>query len=397
MSRRMCGRARPADMTSFMIAGYNRAMRRKSAPTGSALDDILMKRLAALLFLALAACGEEPVRSQQAQPPVFPRYAEGLPSTGPQHALFGDDCPVHVEADEIGLINRVGGGKCTVLLQPGFSVAVEHFEGPAGPVPLFIFRPRQRESIRRIVVRLVGGPGGDIAAIVDSARGAQLARLAAAGTATVSFGYAGTRSRLVEGRDTIDLAADELVAYLRFLDRKFPGVPKIVLGESLGGYVASQAARRLQGIPLVLAAPPLATPRTLAEYFDRTVSDRQRAVEAKLVTVSTFEGGRIVPVEDRMVNTFQIGGAIFSDHLDVSVADLLPPERARCYTLIYGTADRVIGIAEVPALRRRLPEMRVVALPGIEHDPRLRADAERLYAPIGQAIEQASCPGSRAG
>jgi hypothetical protein len=99
----------------------------------------------------------------------------------------------------------------------------------------------------------------------------------------------------------------------------------------------------------------------------------------------------VVPVETRMMNQWHMFSAIFADHLAVTFSDLLPPDRMRCYTLIYGTADQTIGTAEIPAVQRRFPGLRVVALPGLDHKPEGEAQIGIAGRAITAAVNSATC------
>jgi hypothetical protein len=199
----------------------------------------------------------------------------------------------------------------------------------------------------------------------------------------------------VEGRDTIDLAANELAAYAAYLEGRYPGLPKLILAESFGEYVAARAADRLRGIPIVLAAPLLGRPRDLLALFDAPGWERMRKVNAVTVTLADFSSGAVVRRRERMINQWQMMRAMFADHLDLSTAQLLSEAGHRCITLVYGTDDRKIGVAEIPAMRRLLPDMKVMPMPALGHELEKPDDEERMRVTLEQAIAKARCPAGR--
>jgi len=349
----------------------------------------MMKWVWCVAMLALGGCDSPEQPANRVISP-FPPLAKGLPSSEKEFGSFGSACGLTPVLEEL----RIYGARddeCRVLRQPGFSINVERFAGPAGDIPLFIFRPSDMRQARRIVVWLVGGPGENLPVAVNTPDGREFARLARQGVVTIFFGYAGTFPRFVENTDTIDLAADELVAYARFLERRQRAIPIVVLGESLGGYIAARASPRLPRHPIVLVAPPVMSPRELLENFSRITSERARAIGARRVTIARIEQGRLVPIEERMLNRERMLRAIVADHLDMRLEDMLRPNRAHCYSLVYGTADIVIGIQDLPGLRRRLPAMRVIALHGVEHDPRSELGRQLLRAASAAAAVTATC------
>jgi pimeloyl-ACP methyl ester carboxylesterase len=343
----------------------------------------------AIALALLAACNSSP------PPEAFTNVtivlpARGLPVSQVERSRFGDDCRLQNVVEEAMLGEAIEHGGCMAFHQPNFAVSAEHFEGPAGRLPLLIFRPRTQTGMHRLVIQLVGGPAGDIWPMVLSDWGRYFGTRAAAGTVTIAFGYAGTRTRLVDGIDTLDLAAAELAAYVRLLHHHFPALPVVVVGESMGGYVAARAARDLPGTPMVFLAPPLVSPRQLLARRGPEF-ERAKQFNRSLVTLSRLERGRVVPVATRMTNQWHMFNTIFADHLDVTFADMLPPDRTRCYALIYGTADEIIGTAEIPAVRRRFPGLRVVTLLGLPHKPEGEGPIAVAEQAVTAAVDAATC------
>lgn len=334
----------------------------------------------------------EKAGAQAAQGFTFIRPAKGLPEMGKLESRFGGDCLLTHTAEEPALGAAEDRGECASFRQAKFRISVERFDGPLGPLPLQIYQPEQAGSLRRILVRIVGGPADGIGVAVNDWLGRLLGDAAAAGTATVTLGYVGTSSRLVEGRDTIDLAAQEVAAYVAYLERRYPNIPKMILAESFGGYVAARAADRLRGIPIVLAAPLLQRPGALLDSFEGPEWERMRNVNARRVTLADIRDGVVVRREERMINNFQMMRAMFADHLDRSATEYLTQAGHDCLTLVYGTADPKIGVSEIPGMQRALPDMKVIPMPGLGHELTGPDQEGRMRAALEQAIAQATCP-----
>jgi pimeloyl-ACP methyl ester carboxylesterase len=315
---------------------------------------------------------------------------KGVAGAGLERAEFGRDCALQAVPDERELQRGFEQGTCFKLYQRDFAVAVEHFDGPYGTLPLVIFRPRENVEIRRIVVRVVGGPAGGIETAIASDAGRLLGEEARDGAATVFLGYAGTKHRFLEGVDTIDMAADELAAYVGALRRSHPDTPIAVVGESMGGYISARAAPNLPRIPIVLAAPLVVSPRILLARLAAS-SPEGIDFDRSLVTLSRLHDGRIEPVTSRMLYRSRMLTGILSRHLDTSLADLLARARGECVAIVHGDADETIGISSIPSLRERLPQVRVTAIPGMRHQLASRAEWERAEREIKAAIEASPC------
>jgi pimeloyl-ACP methyl ester carboxylesterase len=341
-----------------------------------------------LLPLALVGCNSsEPASNGHLS---FVPPARGVAGSGLARAEFGGNCALRTIPDERLVRQAIDDGSCVKLYQPGFALVVEHFAGPSGTLPLLIVRPRENAPIRRIVVRMIGGPAGDIQPGLMTDRGRSLGLAAQRGTVTVFPGYAGTRHRLVEGADTIDLAAGELRAYVADLKRRHAEAEIAVVGESMGGYITARASPELPRVPLILFSPPLTTPRTLLSRV-AALSPEGTRVDRTLVVVSRLHEGRVEPIEPRMTLQWRMLNDILSGHLDTDLADFLRQSRGRCVALIYGDADPIIGVPSIDAVRERVPGITIRAISHMKHAPDDGAEWALAEREIEREIDESPC------
>jgi pimeloyl-ACP methyl ester carboxylesterase len=333
-------------------------------------------RILAGLLLTASCDSPDPVTNVTFIMPV-----RGIAGSGLERAEFGRDCALEAVPDERDLQTAVEHRTCLKLYQPDFVVAAEHFDGPYGSLPLIIYRPRENVEIRRIVVRIIGGPGESIRRAIGSDEGRLLGERARQGIATVFLGYVGTQHRFLEGVDTIDMAANELAAYAGALGRSHPDTPIAVVGESLGGYIAARAAPNLPRIPTILIAPLVSKPRDLLAHLAASSPERID-FDRSLVTLSRVRDGRIEPMRSEMLYHSRMLTGIVSRHLDVRLAELLAPTRGECVAIIYGEADEVIGTPSIPELRQVLPQARISMVPGMGHSPSSAAERARVEQEI---------------
>jgi len=130
-------------------------------------------------------------------------------------------------------------------------------------------RQSQPSTPSVLVLDLVGGPAGDISpGLNDSIQEALVQR----GATVVKPAYAGTRHRSRYPAPDLDDAVREIVEIVRMLHRANPHSKLIVMGESLGGYIAAKAVSSEHDLPvdgLSLIVPLVYSPDQAIKNFRR--------------------------------------------------------------------------------------------------------------------------------
>ncbi len=160
--------------------------------------------------------------------------------------------------DAVALVEAPGSG--CVVWDSSSAVGIISFLGSMNVdgirVPVIGYAKKQSHPITPsvLVLDLVGGPAGDISpGLNDSIQEALVRR----GAIVMKPAYAGTRHRSRYPAPDLDYAVREIGEIARKLRRANPRSRLIVMGESLGGYIAAKAVSsyydlRVDGLSLIV-------------------------------------------------------------------------------------------------------------------------------------------------
>lgn len=174
-------------------------------------------------------------------------------------------------ADAVALVEAPGSG--CVVWDSSSAIGINSFLGSIDangariPVIAYAKDPATPSASAVIVLDLVGGPAGDISpGLNDSLQEA----LAKRGAIVMKPAYAGTRHRSRFPAPNLDAAVQEIVEIIEKLRKANRHAKLIVMGESLGGYIAAKAMfehRSLSVDGLALVLPLVYSPNQALENF----------------------------------------------------------------------------------------------------------------------------------
>lgn len=178
-----------------------------------------------------------------------------------------------VPIDAVALVEAPGSG--CVVWDSSSAVGINSFLGSMDVdgirIPVIGYANKQSEPIAPsvLILDLVGGPAGDISpGLNDSIQEALVQR----GALVVKPAYSGTRHRSHYPAPDLDHAVQEVVEIIRKLRRANPHSRLIVMGESLGGYIAAKAISSRDDLSvdgLALVVPLVYSPNQASENFER--------------------------------------------------------------------------------------------------------------------------------
>jgi esterase/lipase len=244
---------------------------------------------------------------------------------------------------------------CVVSTDPSSTQSYRYFIGPNGRVPLQVMVPPHPTPARRIIVALVGGPGGDAfhfsppAEEPVSSFNSVYERLARSGDIVIFPAYAGTAERSFFPMSDLPLALRELRDLIRAL-RQGGGVPVAIHGISLGGYLSLKLTGEFHDIPFVLLNPLLGSPGEALAYTERQWTEAQIAAGYARRWLWKGEGQDTHPSEQAHVHYFTGFRRFFGSEMDEKAPDPLPAQSAPI-VIIYSKHDERIGPGEVDRLR----------------------------------------------
>ncbi|MES3107350.1 alpha/beta fold hydrolase [Sphingomonas aurantiaca] len=237
-----------------------------------------------------------------------------------------------------------------------------------------------------LVLDLVGGPAGDISpGLNDSMQEA----LAQRGAIVVKPAYAGTRHRSRYPAPDLDGAVREVVEIVRQLRRANPHSRLIVMGESLGGYIAAKAVSSQDDIPvdgLSLIVPLVYSPDQAIENFRRLarVSGKQftplwiRSDPSRSPVQPVDRSTRLRVSEYRAVSSMDLFEGYFPPEARTTGLLAYLTGKTRPPTLIaYGATDERVGIEALQA---------ATSLPGNIHLLKLDHSGHAINAAAAERV-----------
>jgi pimeloyl-ACP methyl ester carboxylesterase len=323
--------------------------------------------LAALALGVIASCGSIDSNADNAIDRAIEKVSGANPCNGPKvvrrdfalSAVFVNDAKL----------------ACTrwVDAMPGFVVSSGKVSVHDRMMPIVIHRrigcspDASTSSARRIFVRIVGGPGGDIAPNdYDLPYAATLGE----DDLMISVGYTGTRYGTWFPKADFKTAAREVALYTSRLHAQNPKAEIVLMGLSLGGPIAVAALSPSNGgyaSKLILVAPLLWSAEEAEQNFATALRhDYEHDVKLPVDVLGVGANGDVSSTR-KQVNTIDL----FSHFFDSSERETDLPMRlavagTRPTLIVYGRADRVIGLQRLMLLDKRA-EIELRPIVGMAH------------------------------
>lgn len=338
---------------------------------------------AALLFAALAShllttsatpFAEQSLRASEQRKAVAP--------------LIGNECQWHQVRDETELRHAFIRADCAVLDIRDLTVSTQRFDGPNGPLPLQVLSSPSHASPRRVIISVVGGPGGEAFEMphdrdIPGNLSLFFEELVRQGDVIVNPAYAGTAERSFYPDSDLPLALAELEALIADIRARFPEAQLIVRGTSLGGYLAASLSNRMPDLTFILHSPLLSSPRDILAWMQ---ANSVLPPEFAWVTrrLWTRGGDGAATSREQEVRLLEAHRRFFGTHLDHRTTDFLNSSTANT-TIIFSRNDARIGPDEIRRLRPRTT-LRIVDTGAADHFLRTRRDHEAAVSALRRAF-----------
>ena len=227
-----------------------------------------------------------------------------------------------------------------------------NLDGNALPAVMYsstYFMADESNLIGTIYIKVVGGPGGVIAPQEDDII---YTRLLGGRDILISIGYTGTLYGTRFPNPDFKLACEDIATYTKIIRARNPFAKIILIGESLGGVIATQALRApFDGVAdkLILVGPLLYSPHE-AEYNFAHNFHLSPETDSKLnVRILSGPSLNFDAGDFKSVYTFDLVKHLFErDEEDTELsARLRDVCSLRRVLLIYGDKDNVIGIEKI--------------------------------------------------
>lgn len=280
-------------------------------------------------------------------------------------------------------------GRCAYLHRGGLTFTAGSFDGPNGRMPLLFLSGRERTFSGRIIVNLIGGPGGQVLELNAPARDTPgdlfplFENLVGDGDVIVVPAYAGTRERSFYPGADLPRATREMEAFLRQTAARFSERRLILYGQSLGGGLAARLSPQFPDVPLVLHFPLLWQPRQVIAWTERNW-ESPAPIRLGWVPRRIWPASGEGRPRDEMVLLFDSLQRFFGDDLDSGTVDYLRRSRAPA-TIIYSRRDPRIGPAEIGRLPSR-SGLRVIEVDVDGHVVRTAREHDATIAALDQAF-----------
>jgi hypothetical protein len=326
-----------------------------------------------------------------------PLSATRVFESDPAWLRYAEPCRYWRMEGNLGLVLGAAANRCVVVHEPLWTRLSSFVSGPHGRMPLVVRLPPGNTPISRIVIEIIGGPIGRLEETEDTAYARLRRNIVSRGAVFITIGYMGTYSRTQYPHPDMPAAIDETVFYRDWIRRRNAGVPIVMLGSSLGGYVLAAVSAHVENCTCVYFEPLLETPRHLADQtiarIGAQAAERELAQE-QIAYLWSSEGWASHLQTSRLLTYRDLFWNFFGSYLDVRFADIAVRNPSGCSTLIYGDRDPKIGVDQVPllAVSHRL---HIVAIPNLTHGLERDLPSEAAAGAVTEAIFDDRCEAVR--
>lgn len=222
-----------------------------------------------------------------------------------------------------------------------------------------------------IVLNLVGGPAGDISPGLNDLI---QEGLAARGAIVVKPAYAGTRHRSGYPKPDFDKAVWEVIRLIRSLHRTSPQSKIVLMGESLGGYIAAKVVASAGDLPvsgLMLVVPLVYSPDRAIRNFHQLAVDKHQGFTPLWLRSDPLSGSGTLPdrspgqpvPEYRAISSIDLFDAYFPKKgRTVGLLTYIAQSRGIPVLIAYGADDERVGVGDLRNGAFKLPQVRLLEL-----------------------------------
>jgi len=237
-------------------------------------------------------------------------------------------------------------------------------------LPIVAYLPAnllKHSAIRRLVVYVIGGPGGDVAPGLNDHLPS---RLATSGDVVVKIGYSGTRYGSRYPKPDFDVAVSQVRSYVYRLRALNPSAQIVLLGESLGGQIAVKAATEpslKRVISAIILIHPLAFSPDKALKNFKNLADTGHHKDPELQVRQVGEK-RSVPGQYVNIKSQDLFGSFFAPREKaVGLDAYLDGVRGVKVLIAYGDTDKKTGVDQIRELASKENRITLLALPNTSH------------------------------
>ena len=216
-------------------------------------------------------------------------------------------------------------------------------DGRRVPVVGYAHMPRPEDESPVLIIDIVGGPAGDISPGLNDTLQVALARR---GAIVIKPAYSGTRHRSHYPSPDLGRAVQEVRDLAGKLRRANPKSKIVLMGESLGGYIAETAAATQRDLPVddaVLVLPLVYSPSQATINFNRTASKSGKELISMWIRA---------PRQSEYAYQSVLSSRLFTSFFpeknrNISLIDYLSERKAFPTMIAYGEADGRVGVEKL--------------------------------------------------